>query len=275
MKKDDDDFGNRAAFALPVAYFERDAQPTTRSVPHAQAANDGAGDEPSFLEPVAYYETEARPAPRAATHNAGEDEQPFIAPRPYFVSNEMLDLDELRQIVLRAMAMVDRSAAGSADRLAAERQLITARSNLLVAARARASELEAQLAALKQPGADDEQRRRLEAELASVNALLATVEDEPPSKATTDATSNELRSAPRVLNSWRNSHGELVEQTESGIRVSAASPQEALPPGHGEPAEGSPAWYRVALHMLARRASALSDEELAREMTALNSGRGQ
>jgi hypothetical protein len=273
MKKDNDDFENSAAFALPIAYFERDVKQTKRSASDLQAANDGVGDEPSFLEPVAYYDTGARPARRAAAHNAAEDDQPFIAPRPYFVSNEMLDLDELRQLVLRAMAKMDRTPAASVERLEAERELISAKANLRTAARSRASELEAQVAAMKQPGANDLERSRLERELSSVNDLLRMIETEdlPSKAANTIASTAAPQATLTVLNSWQNARGELVELTDAGLRISDQPPQRPESnrrdePVEGSPVEGSPEWYRIQLNIAARRASAMSDEELMREI---------
>lgn len=162
-----------------------------QSAPKQDAnAQNAATDEPRFMPPKNYFEKDAPARRESNVQNADEDFEggaAYALPQHYAATNEMLDPEELRQQVLRAMAKVDRSPAGSAERLAAERALITVRSNARTSCRARASELEAQLAALKRPGADQTRRAELERELASVTDLLETLdrtEDAPASKAT-------------------------------------------------------------------------------------------
>jgi len=179
-----------AVFALPQPYFEQAKRPAANT---EQAQNAG-DDEPAFMPVKPYFET-ARPTQSSrgtsAQNTSGDEGPTFLPPRPYYVTNEMAALDQLRQRVLELMGQVNRSAEGSAERLAAERSLITARSNLRTAARASESDLQAKLSAMKQPGANDAERRKLEAELASVTDLLhaidATESDTAPSKATNGA----------------------------------------------------------------------------------------
>lgn len=170
-------------------------------------------DERPFLEPVPYFATPTKRAPSAGVQNSG-DEQRFMEPVPYYAAtNETTarDIEDRQRRVLELMAEVNRSAAGSAERLAAERALITARSNLRTAARSRASDLEAQLAALKRPGADQSERNRIQSELASVARLLEALdgtEDTAPSKA-----------ANADGESWTNAYGETVRMIGGVPRI--------------------------------------------------------
>src|SRR5688500_11902127 len=63
--------------------------------------------------------------------NEAQDAEQYMPVRPYWAANEMAPWDDLRQDVLRLMAAVDRSGAGSVERLKAERDLIAAKSNLI------------------------------------------------------------------------------------------------------------------------------------------------
>lgn len=164
-------------------------------------------DESPYMPPPPSYFGTPAPKPKATAQNA-DDESPympvkspgveqatvqnatadveltFMPAAPYHVSNEMGRIEQLRQRVLELIGAVSRSAAGSAERLKAERDLITARSNLLTAARARESEVEAQASALRKPGADASELSRLESEARSMRDLIRVLEqDENPSKA--------------------------------------------------------------------------------------------
>lgn len=198
-------------------------------------------DEPAFMPPPPPYHSYGTPAskPQATAQNAENDspympvkspgaqrasaenatadvELAFMPATPYHVANEMGRIEQLRQRVLELMGAVTRLSVGSPERLKFERDLITARSNLLTAARARESELEAQASALRRPGANPAELSRLESEARSMRDLIRVLEDdEHPSKA---VPAQEARNE-QVLRSWVNAAGERVEETSSGLRV--------------------------------------------------------
>jgi hypothetical protein len=183
-------------------------------------------DEPAYMplpEPYHPYGTRATnsepAAPTASAQNATADvELSFMPHTAYHVANEMGLIEQLRQRVLELMGAVSRAAVGSPERLKAERDLITARSNLLTAARARESQVEAQAAALRKPGANPAELSPLESEVRSLRALIRVLEEEEhPSKAATTKPAPATNET--VIRSWTNAAGERVEETSSGLRV--------------------------------------------------------
>lgn len=163
-----------------------------------------------------------RQAPEAQSSIAESAEVRFMPPRAYTVTNEVADLNVMIQRVLELEGDVARSAEGSAERLAAERALISSRSNLLIQARSTESDLASKVAALQGPGANIGERDRFEAELRSVRDLLRVLEaQEQPSKdkqqprkratnamATNVTNSAVLEKALGILSGWK---GGVVE----------------------------------------------------------------
>lgn len=187
-------------------------------------------DEPAYMPPPKPYWENGKVAPAQNQHaNNGEPRFPvrqtpeaqssiaesaevrFMPPRPHTVTNETADLNVMVQRVLELEGDVARSAEGSAERLSAERALISARSNLLVQARSTESDLAAKLASLQGPGANVGERDRIDSELRSVRSLLRVLEEqEQPSK-------DEQQRGKRATNTMATNDGAAVLERAVGI----------------------------------------------------------
>lgn len=177
---------DEAPFAAHQPYFERPEQRRSRAV---NAQDDDFGGGAAFAAP----------------------------PTPYWVTNEMPEWKELRALVLELIGAVAPSAAGSVERQNAERELISAESNLHIALRARASELQATIDAMRGPAGDDAGRERLQSELGEVEQVLAGIEDdqEEERKRQRGGTDRTISNASNA-DSWLNALGETVQRTATG-----------------------------------------------------------